>query len=559
MRNSARSSIGMLAATLAGIAVAAAVFLLVGRSPARAITNPAHPQLALALQVSADEEVVFFQQCSPCHGVGGEGGIGPSLITSTLSAEARLELIRSGLNAMPAFEVTLDAATISALSRLASRLAATTTYVQQCAPCHGPSGEGGIGTALDTGMQVFEDIRLVIADGEGAMPAFRPTLTDDQLDGVTLLVQNLAVIKAGSELYAGLCTACHGASGEGGIGPALTGSDIGAGDITTAVSTGVGSMPGFSSSLSETELAAVLAYTRNLVAGLVVPAPSANTGEALYGQLCASCHGVEGEGGAGPSLLEQSLDDEALSTVIAEGQGSMPGFGSDLSTEDLAGLVAFVQSSFGQPVTTTIVYDQLCAACHGAEGEGGAGPPLGGLVLTNDELTTLIIEGKGSMPGFAAELNAAAVADLIDFLVERFGGPVETTTTTAVPARSGAELYAADCARCHLADGSGDEGPDLRDTKLSLNEIISRIYGGHAGGMPAFDGELTGLEVLGVARFVTTLRTPAGESESGWPVLWTLLLSVLAVAAVAGFVFMRRPGGTEGGGLGARLRGIRGR
>ncbi|MDH3518501.1 MAG: c-type cytochrome, partial [Acidimicrobiia bacterium] len=453
----------MLATTLAGVAIGAAVFLLVGRSPARAITNPAFPQLALALQVSADEEVVFFQQCSPCHGVGGEGGIGPSLITSTLSAEARLQLIRSGLNAMPAFETTLDDATITALSRLASRLAATTTYVQQCAPCHGPSGEGGIGPALVGEDGSFDEIRLIISDGEGAMPAFRPTLTDDQLEGVTLFVEHLAVVEAGSELYAGLCTGCHGASGEGGIGPALTGSDIGAGEITIAVSTGVGSMPGFSSSLSETELAAVLAYTRNLVAGLVAPAPSANTGEALYGQLCASCHGVEGEGGAGPSLLEHPHTDEELSAVISEGRGGMPGFGAEVSTEDLAALVAFVQTSFGEPASTAggeELYAELCLACHGTDGGGGVGPSLGGLALTSDQLTTLINEGKGSMPGFAAQINAEAVAQLIDFLVERFGGPVETTTTTTVPARSGAELYAADCARCHLADGSGDQGPD---------------------------------------------------------------------------------------------------
>jgi mono/diheme cytochrome c family protein len=546
MRISARTGIVVLAATFSGIALA----VFVG-SPAGAVAGPGIDlRPALALQAAPDAETAFLEQCAPCHGTGGEGGVGPSLTTSTLSAADRVELIRSGRNAMPAFEDTLGDDAIEALSIVLGRLAATATYAQQCAPCHGVSGEGGIGPALLSGDLSHEDARSVISEGEGAMPAFRPTLTDDQLDGVTSFVQNLPQIQVGSELYARLCTACHGATGEGGAGPALAGSDVTADKITAVVSEGAGTMPAFGSSLTDAELEAVIAFTRRLVTESAAPQPPVATGAELYVQLCVACHGADGEGGAGPPLAALGLSGEELSTLIVEGQGSMPGFGSELADEDLDGLVEYLQSTFSeaeQTATGAELYVQLCAACHGADGEGGAGPPLAALGLNGDELSTLIAEGQGSMPGFATQLSADDVTNLTEFLVANFGEQDSPTTTTlAGPMLSGVEMYADHCANCHAVDGSGDLGPDLRDTELSLNEVISRIYGGHAGGMPAFEGELTGLEVQEVARFVTNLRADRDDEDTaGSPWLWPVLASALVVAALAVFVLVRRSQGSK--------------
>lgn len=551
MRDSAKTMTTTLAAVFVGSALAVAALTLPEGPPAAAVTSPAGGfRTVLAVQLP-DEEVVFAQQCSPCHGLEGEGGIGPSLIASTMPAVDRLQLIREGRGAMPAFQNTLDEATTLALSSLTGRLAATTTYSQQCAPCHGANGEGGIGPALVAEEGSFDVIRLVISEGEGAMPAFGPTLTDDQIDGVTYFVENLALLQTGSEMYAAFCATCHGGMGEGGVGPALAGSDIGVPAMSDVVSNGAGSMPAFSSSLSTRELTAVLAYTKRLVAGLVAPSPPGDAappttedGPELYDRLCAACHGADGEGGAGPPLEGLAQSDDQIAAIIAEGSGGMPGFGSELSSEGIDGLVFFVQSSFGETVATTSgadLYAQLCATCHGADGEGGAGPPLGQLALDVDELSALINEGKGSMPGFATQLGADDLVTLIDFLEASFGGQDPSTTTTiAVEIRSGSELYAEDCARCHLDDGSGDLGPDLRRTELSLNEIISRIYGGHAGGMPAFEGELSGLEVQEIARFVLTLDVPEGEDEGGSFWLWALLPVSLVVVGSAGVVIARR-------------------
>jgi cytochrome c oxidase cbb3-type subunit 3 len=77
---------------------------------------------------------------------------------------------------------------------------------------------------------------------------------------------------------------------------------------------------------------------------------------ALFGSLCASCHGPSG-GGDGPSRppmalvpdfrdpsFQSSRSDEQLATSVAEGRGGfMPAFGSQLSPAGVAALVRHVR------------------------------------------------------------------------------------------------------------------------------------------------------------------------------------------------------------------------
>lgn len=72
---------------------------------------------------------------------------------------------------------------------------------------------------------------------------------------------------------------------------------------------------------------------------------SAVDGEALYNDECASCHGDDGGGGLGPSLqnLEESFPDQSeVVAIVTDGTGSMPGFGDDLSAEEIDAIVAYV-------------------------------------------------------------------------------------------------------------------------------------------------------------------------------------------------------------------------
>lgn len=71
------------------------------------------------------------------------------------------------------------------------------------------------------------------------------------------------------------------------------------------------------------------------------------TGDGV-GAGCASCHGAEGKGGTGPSLVERApdLDEEALITVIILGYGDM-GPQSQLDDQEVADVVAYVRDTFG--------------------------------------------------------------------------------------------------------------------------------------------------------------------------------------------------------------------
>ena len=62
-------------------------------------------------------------------------------------------------------------------------------YAQRCAGCHGPNGEGSFGPKLNGGRVVERfpdpaDEILVVETGPGGMPAFKGTLTDEEIEAV---------------------------------------------------------------------------------------------------------------------------------------------------------------------------------------------------------------------------------------------------------------------------------------------------------------------------------------------------------------------------------------
>lgn len=66
------------------------------------------------------------------------------------------------------------------------------------------------------------------------------------------------------------------------------------------------------------------------------------------------------------------------------------------------------------------VYSNNCAGCHSADGSGGSGPSLIAEVpeLSDDEITTAVLEGKGGMPSF--DLDDQEMADLLAYLRDSF-------------------------------------------------------------------------------------------------------------------------------------------
>lgn len=76
------------------------------------------------------------------------------------------------------------------------------------------------------------------------------------------------------------------------------------------------------------------------------PAEDAS-GEEIYIQLCARCHGADMSGGVGPPLgpgsNAASESDEFLEFTIMNGRGRMPSFSSTLEVDQVERLVGYMR------------------------------------------------------------------------------------------------------------------------------------------------------------------------------------------------------------------------
>ncbi|MGH8873840.1 MAG: c-type cytochrome [Acidimicrobiia bacterium] len=93
---------------------------------------------------------------------------------------------------------------------------------------------------------------------------------------------------------------------------------------------------------SPTALALLLA----LAACTGSPPPDA-TGEEVFVQVCARCHGEDLAGGAGPAIGSgsnaASRPDEFLVQTIERGRGRMPSFSGTLSDDQIARVVEYLR------------------------------------------------------------------------------------------------------------------------------------------------------------------------------------------------------------------------
>jgi len=72
-------------------------------------------------------------------------------------------------------------------------------------------------------------------------------------------------------------------------------------------------------------------------------------GKAVYSKYCAACHGVEGQGGTGARLANNSQLRNARYVIgqIIGGGDAMPPFGGVLTDHDIAAVATYVRNSFG--------------------------------------------------------------------------------------------------------------------------------------------------------------------------------------------------------------------
>lgn len=78
------------------------------------------------------------------------------------------------------------------------------------------------------------------------------------------------------------------------------------------------------------------------------PPPVDASGQEIFQQVCANCHGEDLSGGVGPPVGAGSnaaaQDDDFLVLTITRGRGPMPSFDSTLSDEQILRVVEYLRA-----------------------------------------------------------------------------------------------------------------------------------------------------------------------------------------------------------------------
>ncbi len=157
-----------------------------------------------------------------------------------------------------------DATTLKAMGE--------STFLVQCAPCHGVTADGLSGKAHDLTKRFSkEQVLAVIANGSnqlkypmGAMPPMMATGAD--AEAIATFVAG--GMKGTAPASFAACTACHGADGKGNGGTAPNIAEFDDNIITHVLENGkkgsIGSMPSFKNRLTPVQQKAMVAYIQSL-------------------------------------------------------------------------------------------------------------------------------------------------------------------------------------------------------------------------------------------------------------------------------------------------------
>ena len=343
------------------------------RLAAQGIIHEKDPRPDYLVSTEYGQEL-FQKNCVPCHGEEGRTprrGI-PTLnnkkVLSIAPEDFYRDIITHGRTGtmMPAWGQVLTSTQIKSLvqyirSWIPANFDSSEISVQygdihngaaiyrgNCAACHGPHGEGGIGNSLNTpsflAMASDGFLRDTIAKGRShtAMPsgyAFSNEEISDLMayirswskpkstyENVNQLIPQ-ASEKIGKKIFEARCASCHGISGDGGIGPKLNNNQflsiVNNRFLYRAIVEGRPdtAMPSWHF-LEDQDVADVIKYIRTWQESesvILSDSPRrgrAEFGEILYKQACQACHGIEGIGAVGSQIANKvflsSVNDEFL-------------------------------------------------------------------------------------------------------------------------------------------------------------------------------------------------------------------------------------------------------
>lgn len=342
-------------------------------------------------------------------------------------------------------------------------------FNQNCASCHGANGGNLVPTSLSRSQLI-----TVISNGRGGMPAYSGKLSSNQIasiadfllaagSGTTTTTTPGATTttttpRSGAHVWSDTCSGCHGAAST------LQSRNLTTTRVRTVITNGTTGMPAYGTTLSPTEIDNLVAYlATGTTTGSDVPALS---GQEVYDQRCAGCHGS-----AGGNLAGRVLSLQEIRGAIESGAAGMPVL--SLSSSEVDAVAAYVASLTSSSVTDTTgdltqppqgadLWVQFCSSCHGIH--GAEFPDL-----TTEAARKAVLLGTGSMPGFAGVLEDTEVDALVSFVVETFGtnggvtsteprlDTTSTTTGTTTTTREDALVFA----QTSDEDGTGGAPPGL--------------------------------------------------------------------------------------------------
>ncbi|RVT94392.1 c-type cytochrome [Sphingomonas crocodyli] len=94
-------------------------------------------------------------------------------------------------------------------------------------------------------------------------------------------------------------------------------------------------------------------------------APVPVTGEQVYKIVCAACHMQDAKGGSGAATIPALAGNPKLGvaaypiTIVVRGKGAMPSFADTLKPAQIAGVVAYVRTHFGNDFAKPVTEEEV--------------------------------------------------------------------------------------------------------------------------------------------------------------------------------------------------------
>ncbi len=435
-------------------------------------------------QPSRNGMAVYSEECAGCHIMGSfdpTGNIdlaskGTALVVKIGGGHMNKSLPQAELDALADFADSFTPPSPPVMARSGQAI-----YDSICTACHSLNGyDNGSSTAPDLAGKGLTAETKVGGGHGGAVSAEELPDLGTFLDNYTPPAPPV-VARTGQAIYDSVCTSCH----------ALNGYDNGsssapdlAGKGATA-ETKVGG--GHGGAVSADELLDLSAFLNTYSP----PAPPvvARTGQAIYDNVCTSCHSLNGYDNGNSSAPDLAGKGATAETKVGGGHGGA------VSAGELIDLSTFL-NTYAPPAPPAVtrsgqeVYDGICTSCHflnGYDNGSGSAPDLAG------KGTVAVSKIKAGHGGAVSDLEQPLLSAWLNSF---------TPPAPPVVARTGQAIYDSVCTSCHALNGydnGSSSAPDLAGKGATAE---TKVGGGHGGAVSA--GEL-----IDLSAFLNTYSPPA--------------------------------------------------